>query len=881
MSTGTTELTPAQAQFLFQTLDEVHLSVRASNCLKNMNVRYLGELVQYSPTELMRFPNFGRKSLDEIIALFARENLSLGLDILEWAPELAVVSVAKAANSQANLNTLQCAFLAKPLEEVDLSVRTSNCLSTLNIRYLGDLIKYTPAELMQIHTFGKRSLQELKALFATVSLPLGLQIPNWTPDYAGPLPIREADSPNVGERDADLLTSIQKAFLAQPIERFHLSKNVAAFIQAHKIARIGDLAILSVDQAKALVESDRAALRELTGLLASEQLYFGAKIPSWNLECASECEHAYPSETDELANRHGLARVGATAVAHYSLEEELEKLVRSTVKGISDRNFIIVAKFFGFDGTGKKTLEEVGHLFDVTRERIRQITSNFRKRIRGRGLYLPILRVACSEILECLPNTPGAIGQSLQKRGITRTEFDISGVVAAARLLEEDDILDIASIDDEGLIVRSNEANYFKRVPRMARAIVSAFGCGHIEHILSDLEMEPGRAIDTHQVAYILNRNPDVRWLNQEHEWFSIVEAKRNRLGNVVRKVLSVAPRISLSELRSAIKRVHRLDGFAPPTEILKSFCMSLPFCDVNDEYVIANQTIPLSETLGEIERSFYDVLQQHGPAMNLGALRDECLQSGMNANSFYQYITYSPIICRLVREVYALVGADAPPGTVEAIPQSSAKAPVLIGHGWTDDGRIWISYRLNASNIRNGVFTLPSTFKELLSGHFSVQSSGTGSRTVILADGDRLTGLHRPIAIRGGQPDDLITVVFDIRHGNAEVGFVEQIESSSAITTALAAPSSLATTAINQERRTPLNMGNALTGDDKDWQPISNAPASQELEVRLEDPFGRYVLLFPCKLLPGQGWINSRLETPLPADPVDWRFWDESSLQF
>src|SRR5262249_1126735 len=51
----------------------------------------------------------------------------------------------------------------------------------------------------------------------------------------------------------------------------------------------------------------------------------------------------------------------------------------------------------------------------------------------------------------------------------------------------------------------------------------------------------------------------------------------------------------------------------------------------------------------------------------------------------------------------------------------------------------------------------------------------------------------------------------------------------------------------------------NDLTGGDKEWHPISNAPTEQELEVRLEDTFGRYVLLFPCKFVPGQGWINSR----------------------
>ena len=311
---------------------------------------------------------------------------------------------------------------------------------------------------------------------------------------------------------------------------------------------------------------------------------------------------------------------------------------------------------------------------------------------------------------------------------------------------------------------------------------------------------------------------------------------------------MSVAPKISLSVLRSAIKRVHRLDGFAPPSEILKSFCMSLPFCDASDEYVIANQPIPLSETLGEIERSFYDVLQQHGPAMNLSALRDECLQRGMNANSFYQYITYSPIICRLLREVYALVGADAPPGTIEAIPQTSAKASVLIGYGWTDDGRIWISYRLNTSNIRNGVFTLPSTLNGLLSGHFSVQSSGTGSRTVISADGDRLNGLHRPIAIRGGQPDDLITVVFDIRHGNAEVGFVEQVERISpnfriAIYDNSGATLPVLTQCLPDARLKKLDT--VFDADDKDFEMLIEILRQHQTRLQLERPGAKLFSLY------------------------------------
>ncbi len=125
MSNGTAEITPSQARFLAQRIDDVDLSVRASNCLKNANVRYLGELVQWQPADLLRLQNFGQKSLDEIAALFAKENLSLGLSLPGWKPEVAPESVCAPRRL---LTSLQYAFLARKIEEVDLSVRTFNCV---------------------------------------------------------------------------------------------------------------------------------------------------------------------------------------------------------------------------------------------------------------------------------------------------------------------------------------------------------------------------------------------------------------------------------------------------------------------------------------------------------------------------------------------------------------------------------------------------------------------------------------------------------------------------------------------------------------------------------------------------------------------------------
>jgi DNA-directed RNA polymerase subunit alpha len=66
---------------LFRTVEELELSVRSANCLKNANIRYIGELVQKSEAEMLKTKNFGRKSLNEIKEILAEMNLSLGMKL--------------------------------------------------------------------------------------------------------------------------------------------------------------------------------------------------------------------------------------------------------------------------------------------------------------------------------------------------------------------------------------------------------------------------------------------------------------------------------------------------------------------------------------------------------------------------------------------------------------------------------------------------------------------------------------------------------------------------------------------------------------------------------------------------------------------------------
>jgi DNA-directed RNA polymerase subunit alpha len=72
---------------LLRKVDELELSVRSANCLKNDNIVYIGDLIQKSEGEMLRTPNFGRKSLNEIKEVLATMGLHLGMDVTGWPPE--------------------------------------------------------------------------------------------------------------------------------------------------------------------------------------------------------------------------------------------------------------------------------------------------------------------------------------------------------------------------------------------------------------------------------------------------------------------------------------------------------------------------------------------------------------------------------------------------------------------------------------------------------------------------------------------------------------------------------------------------------------------------------------------------------------------------
>jgi len=146
-------------------VSDFELSVRSRNCLKQMNIRSLGDLLKTTETELLSYRNFGETSLNEIKAMLSQKGLRLGQSLQPPEPQ-PVVARMPHVTPDASLH------LRRPISELELSVRSRKCLQRLGISSLGELAMRTEAELLATKNFGQTSLNEIKEQLATFGLSL-------------------------------------------------------------------------------------------------------------------------------------------------------------------------------------------------------------------------------------------------------------------------------------------------------------------------------------------------------------------------------------------------------------------------------------------------------------------------------------------------------------------------------------------------------------------------------------------------------------------------------------------------------------------------------------------------------------------------------------
>jgi DNA-directed RNA polymerase subunit alpha len=151
-------------QILDTPISDFELSVRSRNCLRKMNIRTLGDLLNITEAELLSYKNFGETSLREIKAILETKNLRLGMALEDKGLPAGDASGPDVPEDQGLLNKL--------VDDMQLSVRARKCLQKLNLHSVGELTRTTEAELLGCKNFGVTSLNEIKKALVGLGLSL-------------------------------------------------------------------------------------------------------------------------------------------------------------------------------------------------------------------------------------------------------------------------------------------------------------------------------------------------------------------------------------------------------------------------------------------------------------------------------------------------------------------------------------------------------------------------------------------------------------------------------------------------------------------------------------------------------------------------------------
>jgi len=175
---------PADAPIGLVPVDALYSPVRQVS-YKVENTR-VGQELDYDKLTLT-VETDGTISPDDAIAYAARilqDQLQLFVhfdDSMVQAPTMAGMAAPSAADSESDANQLN-RYLLKKVDELELSVRSANCLKNDNIIYIGDLVGKTEAEMLRTPNFGRKSLNEIKEVLSSMGLRLGMDIPGWPPE---------------------------------------------------------------------------------------------------------------------------------------------------------------------------------------------------------------------------------------------------------------------------------------------------------------------------------------------------------------------------------------------------------------------------------------------------------------------------------------------------------------------------------------------------------------------------------------------------------------------------------------------------------------------------------------------------------------------------
>ena len=651
------------------------------------------------------------------------------------------------------------------VETLGLPVRALSALDRLGIKRVGDLEGVTAEALLELPNCGKKTVSQISKAMETLGF-------RWAPPQGA---TEVAAVPSSDDHEPDVL----HINLYQRLADLQLGKKASRCADALGAQYVGDIARLGRDELRQCSACGEGAVNELERAIGKLGLELGMQIPRWGQRSA---RNVSARNVDALEAHRTAPTAKSPWAEAENVEDEIDLVLGHLTK---PRNRRIVLARIGLDRDEEPTLESVGQRFKLTRERVRQVVAKEKKQILGRRIHPSRLAEAVEFVHQQAPAAAEDVRQALMDLGFLEGST-VSGLLRAARVFGLPAEVSVKAVSGTKVVVLPGQHALLRKVVSVARRLVARAGCTTVLEVAIAMGEQHDQKVSEDLVAHLLSSSKGFDWLDQERGWFWYTDLppKRNRIVNQIEKVLSVAQRLPISELRQAVGRHHRMEGFSPPKRVLLALCDKLDGCEIeDDEFVVDTADRDPGDFISELEQVMYLAAGEHGAVFESRSFEKVCLDAGINNHSFWMYLQYSPIIRRFAPGVYGLVGATPSPGQVQDIRERlkrgrARRRSVLQDHGWTKDGLVWIAYRLSEGSVRSGVLGLPSALRKIVGGAFELKSSASGSQEArvlgtLVAKDSSIWGFGPFFTRSGAEAGDLIIVRLDntARSATIDVG--------------------------------------------------------------------------------------------------------------
>lgn len=645
-----------------------------------------------------------------------------------------------------------------PFGDLRLSNKTRNYLKHAELETVGELLEAFGRGLPVVKGYGAKTRVELADAVQILARQVaGGEIS----DQLSLFPSNKART------TVSPLTHAQRPFsvmlLLQPAE-LGLSARAVNALREGGVHLVGDLASMTKPDLRRMGGLGSLSILEIERALADADLQLASAFDGWPLPnlAAKLREHARELEALRTARFEQL--LAETLPRKATLEGEFELI--GLLAG-SERNAGIVLSYLGFRRARPSTLTEAGQPFGLTRERVRQIVSAVVHELRARVLRPQRLITAMRALRRAAPVDVAAADEVVGRA--VRTD----GGATAACILRTVEVLTGRrqrlkrfNVGGSCFLLDERMSRVVQRVISDVRKRVAAKGVVRTRHVNAILTNRLQRRVLPGFVTALLDGLAGRVWLDPSNEWFTLGGPRRNRLANLVQKVLAVSPAIDLRALREGVRRNYYMNGFAPPTEVLGKCIESLGWAELRGSTVHSKSPLELEQVFGATaEAKVVQCLMNHGPVLTGAELIELATSAGCADVSVNHALCYSAVLQRVKFGIYALRGASFEPSDLErAMARATRQGGRMIDYGWGADRTMWLMQKLSTSTVRTGICGLPASLSRVLKGDFTVNVEPLGEVGTATCSDGRLWGVRSVLRRMGAAPGEFLLLEFDPR---------------------------------------------------------------------------------------------------------------------